>query len=1100
MSTTLFELKIYRMDTSGRQHHADAMATDKLELLSIVEFNDFYNTSKEPNLAYLHSAILHGVSALKILPSGHPEGPAREKQFADRLCSSFGLLHPPTAVRQAATWGFTEVLELLLISYVEPVDVDSRVDASDRTPLHLATENGHEAAVQVLLGKGADINAKDCNGSTALHFAAEQGHEAIVRLLGENGADVHAKMKSRHQDVCCGATALHYAAWKGHEVTVRALLQIGANVDVEDRWDARTPLHMAARGGHEAVVRLLLESGAAVDGSLNDAEGTPLIQAATNGHEVVVKLLLRKGANIDKTNSDGDPALHSAAFSGHETVVRLLLDHGADPTARGGSGRTARWFAAENGHQAVAQLLLEKGGDDQDEPDMRNDAHEGLCNVAYGQLLEHIEHAQQIMFHESEIQYWVQSLRFVVQAANDNDSDYDLELIENSAGDEETEDEPYIAVSYCWRIKTNKEETPLRIRVPSKTQPGAKEVRNVRAPSKILRRSLAFAAAKGIKKIWIDQECIHQDDEKDKRAAIQCMHLVYRQAAITLVVLDDHVRTLEDVHAIRHIMEHGVHEELRDRILSDRWFSRAWTTQEYANSEREGLSYLIGWKDGVDVSGDAWQLEATASNVRQEPPQRGDSWAWKLYPQQNVRRAWELNQDYISGISPMHNRHRHVMESMFVSMQLTPNKRIFRLPDPGIEAREMGGVSGSPAAYQKLRMTMPEAYLTLRQKNCLLNSDRLAMLSNLAFHPYRIRTDQVVRERLSFTACIIAIALYNGDLSILFCQGPGSFGGVFGSRPASWLPSGTCWIDRLITTMSMPTHTWVSSHIPTGDRCLVLDGKAIIKGLLWDIVPFQEFNILRDRVRELRQSGEKGASQLLLRPLVDRCLALGRRDILELIITTALRRQLRSPAEIFVLMDELDASFHGKCSWPAHIAEDPNVLAIGSLPASRSENDLIRSIYESICNGSPLALGQCNIGEEDDEETLISIFTLNPTEHRTVFTPLSELEYEFGESSWVHLFPESSFWCVNACKTEVADTTMQRARMKLNMEMDDGLCISNQMFEIDRSRDTRKMLGIWSPRLSRIGMHVQDSETKSWRRVPLGKGMYYENSEAFLKM
>ena len=64
----------------------------------------------------------------------------------------------------------------------------------------------------------------------------------------------------------------------------------------------------------------------------------------------------------------------------------------------------------------------------------------------------------------------------------------------------------------------------------------------------------------------------------------------------------------------------------------------------------------------------------------------------------------------------------------------------------------------------------------------------------------------------------------------------------------------------------------------------------------------------------------------------------------------------------------------------------------------------------------------------------------------------------------------------------------------------DGLCISNQMFEIDRSRDTRNMLGIWSPRLSRIGMHVQDSETKSWRRVPLGKGMYYENSEAFLKM
>jgi ankyrin repeat protein len=664
-----------RLDESARRRHGishtDASATEQLELLSIADFDNF---SRVRNVTYLRRAILHGISAVGTTPPDHPEGAARLKRLQVRISSSFDLLHPPTAISQAASWELMEVLQLLLEM---GADVNLRADASRKT-LHLATKNGHEAVVRVLLRRGVDINTKDIDGRTALHLAAEQGHEAIVRLLCGNGADVHAKMNAMLGGVCCGATALHFAAWQGNEVMVRALLGIGADIDEEDRWDARTALHIAAIGGHEAVVRLLVESGAAVDGSPNNARGTPLIDAATNGHEAVVRLLLSKGANVDIMDSGGNPALRLAASNGHEAVVRLLLDHGADPTARGGSGRTARWFAAEKGHQAVVQLLLERGGADQDGPDMKNDADEGLGNVADGRLLEHIERAQQIMFHESEIQHWAQNLRFVVLAVDSDDSDYDLELIESSAGDEETENEPYVAVSYCWGRKANEEGTPLRIQVPSKNQNGAKEARDVRASSNILRRSLAFAATKGIKKVWIDQECVHQDDEEDRKMAIQCMHLVYRQAAITLIVLGDHVRTLEDVHAIPYITQHGVHEELRDRILGDRWFSRAWTTQEYANSAREKLSYLVGWKDGMDVSGDTWQLEAAAFNARLE------------HPRQNVRREWELHDGHIFAMAFMSMRHTQVMLSVAASHQLGASalsQRTSGLLDQNIEAK-----------------------------------------------------------------------------------------------------------------------------------------------------------------------------------------------------------------------------------------------------------------------------------------------------------------------------------------------------------------------------------------------------------------------------
>jgi len=57
------------------------------------------------------------------------------------------------------------------------------------TPLHWAALGGQVTVTELLLGYGADINAKDTNGSTPLHCAAVNGHKTVAELLLYHGAD-----------------------------------------------------------------------------------------------------------------------------------------------------------------------------------------------------------------------------------------------------------------------------------------------------------------------------------------------------------------------------------------------------------------------------------------------------------------------------------------------------------------------------------------------------------------------------------------------------------------------------------------------------------------------------------------------------------------------------------------------------------------------------------------------------------------------------------------------------------------------------------------------------------------------------------------------
>lgn len=116
--------------------------------------------------------------------------------------------------------------------------------------LHIASYDGYGEIVQLLLDRGADVNAQGGEYSNALRAASWGGHEKVVQILLDRGADVNAEGKEY-------GSALQAASYWGYEKIVQMLLDKGADVNAKGGWYG-SALQAASAGGRGRAVEILL--------------------------------------------------------------------------------------------------------------------------------------------------------------------------------------------------------------------------------------------------------------------------------------------------------------------------------------------------------------------------------------------------------------------------------------------------------------------------------------------------------------------------------------------------------------------------------------------------------------------------------------------------------------------------------------------------------------------------------------------------------------------------------------------------------------------------------------------------------------------------
>ena len=211
-------------------------------------------------------------------------------------------------------------------------------EASGASALVIAAHSGHGPLGIYLLEQGADPNAAEA-GYTALHAAVLRGQVELVEVLLDRGADLNAVIEHgtagrrfsadysiRRQLV--GTEALWLAAKYGEVEILRMLTERGADPFVVH--SNMTTLQVA-----------MGNSGSGLENRRDRIGNEPPDQADEEQRTLeLARILIDLGVDVNATSRRGDTALHDAVRKRFGSVIEVLVASGADINGANQRGQT----------------------------------------------------------------------------------------------------------------------------------------------------------------------------------------------------------------------------------------------------------------------------------------------------------------------------------------------------------------------------------------------------------------------------------------------------------------------------------------------------------------------------------------------------------------------------------------------------------------------------------------------------------------------------------------------------------------------------------------------------------------------------------------
>ena len=245
--------------------------------------------------------------------------------------------------RDSAEIGIYEDQQMEITSIADP----NVTNYEGQSPLWIAASEGNVECMRYLIEAGATINFAISStshaplvdiykeGSTPLLIASENGHDDAVDLLlnlPSNNLDIGSNITINATRTHDGATPLFVAAAKGNRNIAGKLLDKGADPTMQTHQGMNALLDTASKGQLEVIQML---------------------------HEHLLKVWTPREIShfVNTTNNEGMTPLHLACIRGHDDTVEYLVEMKVDMFRRNKNGSTALEEANRMGHYSIARWL-----------------------------------------------------------------------------------------------------------------------------------------------------------------------------------------------------------------------------------------------------------------------------------------------------------------------------------------------------------------------------------------------------------------------------------------------------------------------------------------------------------------------------------------------------------------------------------------------------------------------------------------------------------------------------------------------------------------------------------------------------------------------